>query len=575
MTLWRNLVVALVAAFALAACSSSDNGGGTDTDVMELTPQETCEEGGGRWNADDTCTSAEQLAAEAAAARAATQRSAIMTAIGTASTAVAAVDNDSTDAEVSAADDAIADARTAIANADDVPDAETAANSGTVDALASRLTAAKMARQTAMDDAQRAADMAMAATAAKLHSGIYAPAADATGTAVGAVHAAYNDADAPDAGDAADTFIMVTTGDGTAANTQALSEDKDTMVATLNGWTGKQYTASGTDVAGTYEAMVYSHVGDPTQGDKFGQIGVTTAADGYEYGLNAEGFLSTDVETTPTQIASPSFDQSAGVKSFELGTNRQYVSISGTYHGVSGEYRCTPDTSNSCAAQVAAEGFNLGGVTAANAFNAANAAWTFKPTNPEARVMSTPDSSYASYGWWLHTAANGDLTASAFVDRRGATENASGLTALNGTATYMGSAVGKYALSSTTGGTNDAGHFTARAMLEANFTGNTTETAITGTIDQFMGADDQSRDWSVKLNGSQIGDTGNIGLASPSTAVDTVWTIGGTAADESGNWTGSLQENGDDGVPAIATGTFYTEYGTAGKMVGAFGANKQ
>ena len=184
-----------------------------------------------------------------------------------------------------------------------------------------------------------------------------------------------------------------------------------------------------------------------------------------------------------------------------------------------------------------------------------------------------PDGSYASYGWWLHTAENGDLTASAFVDRVGAAEAASGLTALNGTATYMGGAAGKYALTSTTGGTNDAGHFTARATLEANFTDN----EITGTIDRFMGGDGMSRDWSVELKESMIGDTGilNTTGADGGAGAETVWTIGGTDADDSGSWAGSLQENGDDGVPGIATGTFYSEYGTAGKMVGAFGANKQ
>ena len=55
----------------------------------------------------------------------------------------------------------------------------------------------------------------------------------------------------------------------------------------------------------------------------------------------------------------------------------------------------------------------------------------------------------------------------------------------------------------------------------------------------------------------------------------TKWTIDGTAGDAAGQWTGSLKDNGDDGVPKVATGTFYSTYGADGKMVGAFGANKQ
>ena len=527
--------------------------------------------------------------------RMASQRSAITTAVTNAQTAVGMVNDTATDDQVTAADNAIAALEQAIDDADDLPagDMDVAMAQGTLNTLKGLLASAKSSRMTAEADRKANEIAAMAATAAKLHAGIYAPAADATGTGTDDVHAAYNDANDTTgvvngipAGAAADTLIMVTRGtggDSPAAGTPVpLSEDKDTPVAALHGWTGKRYARTTMSATmGTYEAIVYSHVGEPTMGDKFGQIGVTTGAEGYQYGLDTDGFLVADgggaFTWVATQIASSSFDQSAGVKSFELGTNRQYVSISGTYHGVAGEYRCTPGA-NTCAAQVAANGFNLGGVTDADppVFAAANATWLFKPANPEARVMSTPDASYASYGWWLHTAADGDLTASAFVDRRGAADPASGLNALNGTATYQGGAVGKYALSSTTGGTNDAGHFTARATLEANFTtasGDTVDDAITGTIDMFVGADGESRDWTVKLNGSPITDVGVIGDAAATDGTE--WTIGGMAADDSGNWTGSLQENGDDGVPAIATGTFYTEYGTAGKMVGAFGANEQ
>ena len=161
--------------------------------------------------------------------------------------------------------------------------------------------------------------------------------------------------------------------------------------------------------------------------------------------------------------------------------------------------------------------------------------------------------------------------------------------ARSGAARLAGGAAGKYALHSATGGTNDAGHFTARATLEADFE----EDEVTGTIDQFIGADGQSRDWTVELkksalfnDGTVSGDPSRTGIdlasfsATDDVAQRTVWTIGGTAASAGGNWSGALKDTAatktdTTGVPKVATGTFYTEYGTAGRMVGAFGAKRQ
>ena len=62
--------LALLLAVTLAGCSGSGGSTTTDpvtTDPTQPTPQETCENAGGRWNADMTCTGAEDLAAEEAA----------------------------------------------------------------------------------------------------------------------------------------------------------------------------------------------------------------------------------------------------------------------------------------------------------------------------------------------------------------------------------------------------------------------------------------------------------------------------------------------------------------------------
>ena len=403
-----------------------------------------------------------------------------------------------------------------------------------------------------------AADMkAMVATAAKLYAGISAP-TDET-DAVTRRHATYVSSD-----------IRVTIGSGTD-DLHTLKEDKTAMVDDNHGWQGKRYA----DAAGgpMVEAMVYSNVADPTPGKMFGDAEpgekyMYTLANGVLTAANADGDANEDM-FIPARVAFTDVTRTAGTETFEKGSNDVAVMIPGSYHGVSGTYSCTP-AGNSCTAMKAEKGFTLG----------ADGTWTFKPDNASARVMDTADTSYASYGWWIRKDANDkEYIASAFTALKG-TEFTSivqtTFDALQGTAMYMGGAAGKYALTSSTGGTNDAGHFTARAMLEADFDDGTERGSITGTIDMFMGADGMPRDWKVALKRANFNDVDpGDGTAFVEAMGDTTWTIDGSAAEAAGNWTGHLLDQGKDDVPQVATGMFYTEYGTAGKMVGAFGANVQ
>ncbi len=500
----------------LAACGGG--GGSTDTSMMP-TPEEMCDAAGGRYNDDGTCSSAAEVQIEGLQA----QIAALRTQLG-------------------------------LAPSDDI--------GASITELQNELAALQKQVNDAADAEDKATMEAAVATAAKLHAGISAP--------VGTV-GTYTADDRIAGYNTAESAIVVQIGDGTSTATEptaTLSADDDTMVAAHHGWTGTRYA----DPAGgaEYEAIVYSNVEAPTMGRKFGSADAVTPAGAYEYRL-ASGALPS-AQFAAANVAFTGVTRTAGTEPFSLPdpnpTGADNILIPGSYHGVSGTYSCAPsDAAVGCSAAVAANG----GFTVSSADT-----WTFTPSNAEARVMDAEDANYASYGWWLHKAAfETSFNASAFVDEVGTVAAATDLDTLNGTATYVGGAAGKYALSSTTGGTNDAGHFTARATLEADFSVNdgtdTTTNAITGTLDMFMGADDQPRDWEVELMGSPITDEGGIGGA----AVGTAWTIGGAAADESGSWSGTLRNNGTDGVPQVATGTFYTEYGTAGKMVGAFGANKQ
>ena len=494
--------------------------------------------------------------------------------------ALAAISGAPTQAEIDDAETALAALNTAIADAADLDD--TSMYALAVANAQGQIAAAKrtlMANNQAAEDAQQLADeeaaRQMRITAGRLSGGIgITPLNTDTNTAGGrdAEYAGTNDAD-----------IMITydhdADTATTALVRTLTEDDDALVHDNHGWTGKRYTRTTPAAEGTYEAVVYSNVEAPEEGRMFGssEPGSGPTRD-FEYDLEngvltaaeADGVGESDDAFVEARIAFTGVTRTAGTETFRLPSpnpsGATMISIPGSYHGVSGTYSCDPTgTGTTCTASVAARGFTLGAADA----------WTFRPGNANAHVMEAADTEYASYGWWLHKSANGrTFTASAFVDETtGVTPIGTVIDALEGSATYVGGAAGKYSLFSLTGGTNDAGHFTARATLEADFTNNMDSDAITGTIDQFIGADGESRNWTVDLTPSAITNEGGFGDTVGSDG--TQWTIDGTPARASGQWSGNLQELGTDGVPQAATGTFHSWYANTGRMVGAFGASKQ
>ena len=113
----------------------------------------------------------------------ANQRAAISTAIGAARTAVNAVNDESTDEQVQAAEDAIADARVVVAEQDAVPDAEKSANNDTLGEIMANLNTAKESRMAAIEAAEKAAEeaaMARAATGRALYAALDGPEAGGT-----------------------------------------------------------------------------------------------------------------------------------------------------------------------------------------------------------------------------------------------------------------------------------------------------------------------------------------------------------------------------------------------------------
>ena len=426
---------------------------------------------------------------------------ALTTASGTLTTALGAISGTPTQAQIDAAETALAALNTAIEGAEDLSEAEKAEYQQAKARAEGRIEGAKetlMAANDAAAEEQRKADEAAAAAAAATAAKLYAAIAPASG-AITEFTAKVRSAGLVPVSDTDPTANLTVNYGGTLVtpgepNAAVLMVDKDTMVADHHGWKGKRYVLEDDDGTVT-EAVVYSDE-MPMQGP---------------------------------EINSGEGDGNVG---FELDAT-------------------------------------TGAVTLTADLNQAS-----RIASPDARVTESADTEYAVYGWWLRTASD-PWVASAFDGYHAGTAPAfTGLDALNGSATYTGGAAGKYALSSSTGGTNDAGHFTARAMLEADFDTDT----ITGTIDQFMGVGG-AKDWSVALNKSGVSDAGAIagdGTDGNTDMQKTVWTRGGTAAAASGQWRGQFQEvDTDSGVPQVVTGDFYTEYGNSGKMVGAFGAKTE
>ena len=251
------------------------------------------------------------------------------------------------------------------------------------------------------------------------------------------------------------------------------------------------------------------------------------------------------------------------------------VMIAGTYQGASGDYHCA----GTCSAAATSAGIDLTGD------------WYF--VHDEGAAITSPDSNYLYFGWWLQKDGTGTpANVGAFTGRAGtaafATVDLS--TAVTGTATYAGHAAGKFAISNPIGA-DDAGHFTADAELTATFGANAAPNngGVTGTLDSFMLNDaEEEAGWEVTLLRATW--DGAAGLANTPTADDattaldetmgTIWSVGGNAAAESGSWSAQFYDEAqgaaDDGsnVPTSVTGTFQSHFGEFMTMVGAFGAER-
>ena len=239
----------------------------------------------------------------------------------------------------------------------------------------------------------------------------------------------------------------------------------------------------------------------------------------------------------------------------------EVVSISGTFNGASGEYRCTESGANTCASHDAGDGMvRLEG------------AWIFDP-NPNA-MATMADASYSYFGWWLNKGTETEGTEAGVF--HGVTDGstpaslgaptAATFTALGGTATYTGDAAGLHAAD------GSVTKFLADVELVADFDTD----SLGGTVDAFRSLSGVALgDLSVTLEETtflQTGDafSGSTGADVPGSghwgarwADDKGWNVGGTfgfaADDESVALLGAFQACAcapvDNGNPDDAVAT--------------------
>ena len=344
----------------------------------------------------------------------------------------------------------------------------------------------------------------------------------------------------------------------------------------LDGWAGTNYAHTDPNTKIENAAVVYNNKG-PGRSRSFTDLGYVVQT--VTSGDNIKGYVTLDESDADTlgRIMATAFLHS-GTQNHSIPDRSDAVYFRGTYDGAPGEYRCagtcstTNDGSGSPSA-IAGE-------------------WHFKPDAGANAMAHQPDDTYLYYGWWVSKDKDGAPTAaSAFTGvmlPTGGTAPVANLTGVTGSAEYSGHAAGKFALNHPADGSGDGGHFTADVTLSAKFSG--TGAGISGTVDNFM-ANDQSVPWSVALHRADWNTdltTGNF--ATPDTddtattadeTMGTTWSIDGNSAARSGTWSGTMYDEmpgnaptGDgSNIPTTVTGTFYSEFGDQGRMVGAFGAD--
>ena len=462
------------------------------------------------------------------------QRAAVVKAIRVATDAVTALGGESTDAEIAAAAEAIAAARTAVTDADTLSGEER----DRFGRLISSLDRSLEDKRSLIAQARADRRTQEAAYVEEVFSALGRP-------GIADIRAAVRHGAPP---------TMSGTVPGTPPTTVADLETAGTA-GSLGGWRGGTYTAADA-AAGTADTVVlYTNVEAQGTQPFSGTGGKYSAANG----LDGDGNLPINAGTDATLIASSAFPTGPGIRTHAAGTDGT-AQVAGSFDGASGAYVCTPAQGGACTSSVRHGG----------GYTLAGGAWKFVPAT--GAMVATTDTEFQYFGWWSRETGDGIAVSAFHAGDGGAADEFASLAALQGTVTYSGPSVGKFALKPQVGEAS-AGDFTATATLQVDFGDAAAAGTVEGTVGGFR-VNGVSMPWSVELRTAGIGADGSIAASGNNTAI-TVWSIGGNAAASTSAWSGQFHDVNDDMVPAAATGTFRASYDALGHMVGAFGTALQ
>ena len=598
----RLSLFAVLAAFTLALTGCGGGGGGNGDDGMmpePPDPQMVCEDAGGRYNADGTCTSAAQLAEEKALMDA---QGAAMTAADAADTAADAAENAANaqtankaydEASYALAQNAAERARAA-SNA--AAAANTAAQAATTSAVAeaqrdiaqSNQRTAETERANAMKyagmvaSAKKDADDAAAADAARQAGNKVAATkkaaitAEATATAARPFDLATAPADLTAPTDA-ENYVVNVKHTGSAVEVTVLdgaldaeNDPKYEQAATFGN--GQMLVRN----IGTDRKIIVLHTDiEAPQNLPFGN------ASGYNLTVD----IDTDTTANDTYVVQATDARKLGgsaiVPANKGGaqTLAQYAAATpttpaqnvyrGSLDGASGTFRCD------------------GGTCVISKADDTDGTLSFTGTlwfTPDAgATVEVQDADYLTYGFWLDTTTKDGAIASYDTVQTFATSSLDATTGtldeVTGTATYEGGAAGVYVHETKNDDgsldTATSGRFTADVNLQADFDGLSparTANSIQGTISNFALEDGTANSWTVNVaatinstfglaDGVASGMTGDNGSISGQ--------FHGTAADRDGDGAGTALA-----APPVLVGEFNANF-VNGTAAGAFGARRK